>query len=92
MKKFRTQKGGYLLDEQDVLVDMWHNPVPREIFHTLGREWTDVQELARTEYLESLVILYKEQLSPNRQDLINLRDSFSKSELLDLYQHGKYLP
>jgi len=91
MKQFRLQKNGYLLDEQGVLLDMWHNPVCREIFRTLGEEWTDLQEQARTEYLESLVIQYRERKTNNRQALINLRDSFSKSELLDLYQTGKYL-
>jgi len=91
MKQFRLQKNGYLLDEQGALLDMWHNPVCREIFHTLGEEWTDLQEQARTEYLESLVIQYRERKTNNRQALINLRDSFTKSELLDLYQTGKYL-
>ena len=89
MKRFQLESG-YLLDEDGVLVDMWHNPVPREIFHTLGRDWTNVQERARTEYLKFLVDQFRES-SRGKQALISLRDSFSKNEILDLYQNGKYL-
>lgn len=90
MKRFQL-KNGYLLNENGVLVDMWHNPVPYEVFHTLGQEWTELQEQARTEYLKSLVVQYRELGTENKHALLKLRDSFSKSELLDLYQNGKYL-
>jgi hypothetical protein len=89
---------GYAIDEDGILVDMWDHPVCREIIHTLGHEWEPQQEHARTEYLKSHIARYREFESDrtpeeNKQIIFMFRyDVFSKSELLDLYQNGKYLP